>query len=233
MNKQKKITVIVSIGVLILVNIGKSFWFLLSKKSDSDTGRELTEIDYDKYAEIGYDAEKVDKLVKLIDEIDVKISEDPTDYEIYLKKASIYRSLHEYDLAEKVYFKAIEKFPDFGAAYGELGEMYLGDFQDFEKSVEYFKLAIEKSPYRSDYYRWLADVYSAKFPEKKGEIESLMLAGVMDSPENAATFYSYLVNFFDKEDNMDKAIEYAMKALEIDPSNEVMAKKLKDFQAQR
>lgn len=228
MNKlyqNKKLVFSLLLFLLILALFAGVIYLFGQTKGNSQSG----EIDYAKYESKGFTKEKVDQILGRIALLQTEIDKEPTAYDYVLQQGSLYRILGEYDKAEEYYFKALDINPDFGPAYGELANIYVYPFKDYDKAVEYYQLAIEKEPYRSDYYRWLADLYVSQFPEKKGEIEDLLVEGSKVTPGNEAVFYSYLASFFKNEGNIAKAKEYANKYLKINPEDQVMIDFLKEL----
>ena len=121
--------------------------------------------------------------------------------------------------AAEAWQNAISYNPDISMAYGNLAQLYFYDLQDYEKAEELYKEAIDASPTNYNYYVSLATLYRYKLTEKRDLIESLMLQGVIKSPEeNDADFYAYLADYFGKEgSDLEKAEEYIQKALAIKP----------------
>lgn len=187
--------------------------------------------DYAKYSQYNLKQESVDTLFNRLKTLRDELAVDPEDYEKQLSYAGLLKILHENDAAENKYQEIIEKFPDFGPAYAELADLYVYPLARYDEAMELYKQAVAKSAYRTDYYRALADLYISKFPDKKSEIEPMMLAGIEKMPSNAENFYSYLGAFFYQEKQYDKAIDYFQKCVEINPDNEIYSQTIKEIQA--
>ncbi|MFA4872100.1 MAG: hypothetical protein WC610_03560 [Patescibacteria group bacterium] len=215
---KKKIIAIVIIILIIILGVVASFYFWPKsgvENNQAKAGFTLNgPIDYEKYKKAGLTQDRVDILFNKMRDLDNKIQKTP-DYIAMLSYAGFLKILKENDESLKAFERARDKFPDFGPAYAEIADLYIYPFGRYDEAVDLLKLAIEKAPYRSDYYRWLADLYVAKFPDKKTEIEPLMLSGAKETPENATAFYNYLISYFEREGDLKKAIDYAKKSLAV------------------
>jgi len=215
MNK-KFITLLIVILLCLIggtVFLFKGYFFL----SDNQPITEET-FDFEKYLAIGYSQDQIDRLFAELDRLNSLLENDPDGYNNLLKKGNIYMMIEEYEKAEIVFLQIIEIEPNFAPAYANLGELYGSFWEEKSKAVEYYKKAIELTSWRSYYYRSLADLYRSDFPEKKHEIEPLMLEGIKEYPENT-DFYTYLASYFRQENNIPNAIYYLKQALEIEPNN--------------
>ncbi|HQA63861.1 MAG TPA: hypothetical protein PK085_02010 [bacterium] len=235
-NMNKKLLLAVSISVFLALMVLVAFWWRGNYFRQPDTASKefdiYADIDYDKYEQIGFKREKVDKLFEALINVDKKLQETPNDYEYMLQLAGYKTMLQEYDSALATYEQAISLHSEWGPAYAEAGNLYVYPYADYQKAAEYYQKAVDLAPYRSDYYRWLADLYVAQFPERLGEVEQLMVAGAKANAGNEAAFYSYLITFFSQQGNIAKAVEYAQKTLQYDPDNENVQRELAEFQAQ-
>ena len=184
---------------------------------------------YEKYLEIGYSQEQIDRLIAEIERLNSKLEKFPNDYETFLKIGNIYMMLEEYEKAESVFLQAVEAEPSYAPAYANLGELYGSFGEEKLKAVEYYKKAIELAPWRSQYYRSLADLYWSDFPEKESEIEPLILQGAEKYPENI-DFHTYLASYFRQKNNLGKAIYYLKAALEIEPDNQTLKQELAELE---
>lgn len=207
-----------SIGATIF--LFKDYFFL----GDNQPINEET-WDFEKYLAIGYSQGQIDKLFAELDRLNSLLENNPNDYSTLLKIGNIYMMIEEYEKAEAAFLGIIEIEPNFALAYANLGELYGSFWQEKLKALGYYEKAIELNPWRSQYYRSLADLYRSDFPEKKSEIEPLMLKGIKEYPDNV-DFYTYLVSYFRQEDNIPKAINYLKQVLEIEPDNAFLKQEL-------
>jgi len=235
-NMNKKLLLAVSISVFLALMVLVAFWWRGNYFRQPDTASKefdiYADIDYGKYEQIGFRRDKIDKLFEGLRDVDKKLQETPSDYEYMLQLAGYKVMLQEYDSALETYEQAISIHPEWGPAYAEAGNLYVYPYADYQKALAYYKKAVELAPYRSDYYRWLADLYIAQFPEHLGEVEQLMTDGAKANKGNEVSFYSYLITFFSQQGNIAKAVEYAQKTLEYDPDNASVQRELAELQTQ-
>jgi len=225
MKKQEKIIIICLVIIVAVIASGTAGYFLLANKfgwfkQPVQIAVEFSidgPIDYAKYEKSGLSKAQIDVLFEKMKKLDEALKQRPDDYDNLIQLGGFEKILREYDAALKSYDQAISAHPDYGVAYAEAADLYIYPLGRYNEAEEYLKKAIEIMPYRSDYYRWLADLYIAEFPEKKAEIEPLMLAGAKETPDNALNFYSYLVVYFQQEGNYQKAIDYTNKCLQTAP----------------
>ncbi len=185
---------------------------------------------YEKYLEIGYSQDQIDKLIAEVERLNSEFEKSPDNFETLLKIGNIYTMLEEYQKAEDIFLQAVEIEPSYAPAHYNLGELYGSFIGEKDKALEYYQKAIELAPWRSQYYRSLADLYWSDFPEKESEIEPLMLSGAEKYPENI-DFYTYLASYFRQKDNLTKAIYYLKEALRIEPDNQTLKQELVELES--
>lgn len=183
----------------------------------------------EKYLENGYSQEQINRLFAELERLSSRLEQLPNDYNTLLKAGNIYFMLGEYEQAESIFIQILEIEPSFAPAHANLGELYAGFLIDKNKALENYEKAIESNPWRSQYYRSLADLYWSDFPEKEKEIEPLMVRGAEKYPENK-DFYTYLASYFAQKNNLVKAIQYLKLALKIDPDNETLKQELTELE---
>ncbi|MFA5029343.1 MAG: hypothetical protein WC518_01170 [Patescibacteria group bacterium] len=225
--EEKKIIIWLVVIIVAIVLVAAGYFLIKNRnnlfKQPAPVSAEFSiygPIDYAKYEKIGLKKEKVDILFGKMKETTEALKIKPNDYDYLIQLGGFEKILKEYDAALKTYSQAISAFPDYGVAYAETADIYIYPLGRYNEAEDYLKKAIERMPYRSDYYRWLADLYIAKFPQKKAEIEPLMLRGAKETPSNALSFYSYLVVYFQREGDFNKAITYTNKCVQIAPEAE-------------
>ena len=226
MNKKFLILLI----IFFICSTGATIFSFKNYFSPSDDQLLIEEtFDFEKYLEIGYSQEQIDRLFTELDRLNSLLRDNPNDYNALLKIGNIYMMIKEYEKAEVVFLRIIEIEPDFAQAHANLGELYGSFWEEKLKAVEHYKKAIELNPWRSQYYRTLADLYRSDFPEKKDEIEPLILKGIKEYPDNV-DFYTYLVSYFRQENNIPKAIDYLKQVLKIDPNNITLKQELNELE---
>lgn len=89
------------------------------------------------------------------------LEKDVVDEQTYQVAGNVYRALALYKDGEKMYKKALKKFPESGALYNEFGEM-LWDNQDYS-AINQWEKGIEIAPsYANNYYNAASYYYFTK-----------------------------------------------------------------------
>jgi len=98
---------------------------------------------------------------KALEVVKPMLEEDDADEQIYQVAGNVYRALALYKDGEKMFKKALKKFPDSGPLYNEYGEM-LWDNQNYSAIAQWEK-GIEVSPsYAGNYYNAASYYYFTK-----------------------------------------------------------------------
>jgi len=88
---------------------------------------------------------------KALDQIKVAMDNDDADVTTYQVAGNIYKALEEVKEADKMYKKALKKFPKSGALHSEYGEL-LWAKKDYD-AIEYWEKGIQADPsYAGNYY---------------------------------------------------------------------------------
>lgn len=229
---KKNIVKLFFVGLLILVGLGIYFYRQLPR--EPKTLADYLNSKKEAYAtQLNLSAETLDKMVNKIIEIEDQLKINNKDYQNLVQVGVLYQRLHEFDSAKQKFEQAITALPGEGLAYANLAELYVFNYKDAKKAVENYKKAIENDYWRLDFYRSLADLYVSEFPDKINEVEPLMLLGVEKNSGHEIDYYSYLIDFFWQQDNLDKAIEYTKKCLVLNSSDSKYADILKQLQAEK
>jgi len=175
-------------------------------------------------------ASSTDKIIEVILQTEDDIKKIANDYQKIVQVGVLYQRLHEYDLARSRFEQAIQVLPGEGLAYANLAELYVFNFKDFNAAAENYKKAVELDYWKVDNYKSLSDLYRSQFPEKKSEIEGLMLSVLDKSNGNDLAVYTYLMEFFWDEGNLEKALEYDKKAIKVAPDNDYLKQSLQKLQ---
>ncbi len=226
------VVVIVFLGLLGAYNKGM---FTRSEPINVDVGEGLTIDDYDKKDEtlkrLGFASvkefnefsdgsetkdEQIETLQSVFEMLDtVERESDMVDVVLSI---GLYLNLFgETDKAIEQYEYLLIKRPTHSTVMNNLAWIYI-DREEYEKAEGYFKTNIENNPAFSNWYINLADLYRSYMPEKKSEIPELIQQGIDEKEENFVLTV-YLAEFYEKEKEYEKALEWYNKALAIDPDS--------------
>ncbi|OGY47730.1 MAG: hypothetical protein A2840_01065 [Candidatus Buchananbacteria bacterium RIFCSPHIGHO2_01_FULL_47_11b] len=218
------------LAVIVIIALGFGLRALRTQDSDGGKSEQLQAQDY--YNQ-GRSNETIDKMVARINELKTSLEADPSDYEALNELGIIYQLLGETQLALQTFELAATEWPDEGLVRANMAELYLYEFKDIQRAEELYREAIEKGPPRTDWYRALADLWISEFPEKIGEVESLMLEGTERIEFRKREFYTYLIDFFWSQKDFDKAIEYTKKAIQESPDDDLLQDTLRQLEELR
>ena len=157
----------------------------------------------------------------------------PLDALTYYKMGTIYgRQLNNPDIAIQYLNKAIEYNPNSESYYEELGDYY-GLKNMTEDQIRVYEQCLKKSPKAITAMRSLAAVYekkgnpqmAAKYNGMWRQMEDSTLytlqKAVEKNPADADAYYKLGTLFGKQRNDLNKAIEYISKAIELNPNVEV------------
>jgi len=151
------------------------------------------------------------------------LEENPNDALALIIIAQIKYQVQDLDGAIKAYSGALEIQPTNTSILNNLGDIYRQK-RDYEKSAGMYRKIIETNPKWINAYRELVDIYYYYISDKYPEMEELLLTGIEKNKEFGGEapvdFYSMLAVFYDRTENVAKAIEYFEKVLELTPEND-------------
>lgn len=210
----------VIIWIIIIVILGGIF-YLYQNKDKQEPSNFLNEVKtfyrVSDFVGSHLETDEAQELVDRLNEAYVYLEEGSKPYLRWNDIAIYKKALSDYKGAEEAWRNAISLAENPGLAYGNLANLYFYHLRDFIKAEEYYKKALEISPHSFTYREGLADLYRYDMREKIDEVEQTMKEGADANKTNAIAYYSYLIEFFDGENNKSKVGEYTKKIKEIDP----------------
>ena len=149
---------------------------------------------------------------------------DKFDFNSLNRMAMIKKILHDFTGAEKIWLYIVVKRPKNSLAYYNLGTLYMEDLKNNNQAEKAFLMTLENSKGESgneQYYRAIVTFYTYNYPEKKQQVEKILLQGLgTEQYKNSQTLLSLLATYYQNNNQPQKAIEYWNKVLKIDPGNE-------------
>ncbi|MEA3475609.1 MAG: tetratricopeptide repeat protein [Candidatus Cloacimonadota bacterium] len=130
----------------------------------------------------------------------------------YFNKTLYDEAIKEYEIALNYTQDDLDK----AVLYERLGHLYHHPKENYDKSIEYFKKALNIQPEDEIIYVNMGTVYADKGDYSKA-IEYYQKAIEID-PDDASAYYN-MGNAYDKMGNYDKAIAFYQKAIEINPDD--------------
>ncbi len=170
------------------------------------------------------------KRLEILEEFEEKLKTVKTKAEKFEALAEIGFSrytLDDYQGAVKYWQKALELEPKASITWYNLGNAYKS-LENFPQAEAYFKEAINSEFVGATplFYKALADLYWYKIPEKKGDITSVYMIGLVKDPKNIELIGA-LGSYYEKIGNKDMAYKQYLKILNIDPTSQYAVEKIK------
>jgi len=138
--------------------------------------------------------------------------------------AMIKRVLHDFEGARDIWEYISLKRPKNSLSFYNLGSLYAEEFKDNQKAEENYLKCLENSKGESgneQYYRAVVDFYTYYYPEKKKQIERILLDALNQKEyKNSQDLMALLATYYQNNGQLDKALEYWQKILKLDPGNE-------------
>lgn len=98
---------------------------------------------------------------KALEKLKPMLDRDDADVQVYQVAGNVYKALEEVKDADKMYKKALRKFPNSGALYSEYGEL-LWEKKDYS-AIDYWEKGIEADPsFAGNYYNAATYYYYTK-----------------------------------------------------------------------
>lgn len=163
-----------------------------------------------------------------IDECLTILKRTPDSLDVNLLLAQLYVSEYEYDKAilvcdEILRSRDISRKPIFAEAYYRRGSAFKGKGEkdlankDFQRSISIYKLLLEKESENIGVNYDIALVYEALEDYESAEKHLLRHIELKPREPNAYNYLGYML--IERNKDLDRAIEYIKKALEIEPNN--------------
>lgn len=226
----KKSKILIQLIVLIILIAGLTFYFYWqNKQSKIANTRELHTIKFTPSEDLPESA--VQKYQERFNYIQEQIAEEPNKLTHWLSLAGTMKAIKSYQQAEQVWLYITEKWPEDPTAFGNLGDLYTNFLPDYPKAEEAFKQAIEKADNINEdliYYRNLHRLYQQKYQEK-ADLADDILFEALEEYSNEPEFLALLANYYQKQGDTQKAIQYYEKLLKADPGNQEAIDELEEL----
>jgi Tfp pilus assembly protein PilF len=151
----------------------------------------------------------------------------PADPQAHLYLGSIYAELNNNARAEKEFKQALELKPDYHEAMNSLGYLYVEADKNLDQAESMIRKALSVEPDNGAYIDSLGWLYFKKgrIQEAIKELEKASI--LLKDP----VIFSHLGDAYLKSGNLEKARLNWEKSLELNPSQDKLREKLKDYHA--
>jgi tetratricopeptide (TPR) repeat protein len=157
----------------------------------------------------------------------IQINPENKWYQLLL--AQIHQNNNQYEKASEIYSRLIEKYPD-NIDYYYMNALLLTSAENYDAAIKAYNELEQAGGYNEQIALSRQHLYrqAGKNKEAYNEIEKLIgrYPGV---PE----YYGVMADMYKEDGNMDKALEYYNKVIEIDPSNSFVHFSLASFYLQK
>lgn len=167
--------------------------------------------------------EKLNDSVRAIELYETILKEDPTHKEALKLLEKIYAKNEEWEKLLQQYLKKLEVEEDKDELiniYLNIGEIYEDKLKDLDKSIEYYRKALEFDPKLIPALKGLERLYT-KLNRFLPLIEILEKEAILsDTVKQKVSIYERIASIYEEEVlDFNKAIEFYKKILEIEPTN--------------
>jgi tetratricopeptide (TPR) repeat protein len=141
--------------------------------------------------------------------------------------ANVCEKLGDLDECERQYKKVMELDPYFAAAYNNLGYTWIENDMKIEEAMEYVRKALELEPESGAYIDSLGWGYF-----KQGKVDEALaeLLRALKYESTDPTVFDHIGDVYKAKKMIREAVEYWEKALEMNPNNQKIRKKIEQHQ---
>lgn len=158
----------------------------------------------------------------LYQELKTKLTADPNNYDDLLQLGRMKQSLLDFEGAISIYNQLLQRKPSDTLVLNNLGSIYFDTKRYAEAEAIQLRI-IAQTPKWFNAYRELMSIYTFFLPENKAKLEPLLLSGLANIPDSKQEFTILLASYYeDVMKDQVKAIEYYEKALELNPTDQVI-----------
>ncbi|MDX9893217.1 MAG: tetratricopeptide repeat protein [Patescibacteria group bacterium] len=220
---KKKINLIISIVVLLLVLIGIGWYFsadlvkLLPQQQEPVVLSEFKVVRTDlSEDQISQYRQEFDRLLGLLDE-------SPDDFYVLLQLGRVKKDVGDYHGAEAIWIRVGEISPQNSVSFGNLADLYTNFMFDKDKALAAYRTAVANSanePINLPFYRNFYDFYRYSLNDMEGA-KQVLLEAIANNPLSSE-LHVLLAQFYLDNDQQEQALRSFQEALKIDPDDELI-----------
>lgn len=234
MSNTKKI---IQITVFVIVVLAVGYYFInefyLSKTSEQEFNvEEMLEF---KLVREDFVQEQIDDYQQRFEKIKNQILASGNDFNFsaFNSLGMIKKALYDFEGAKQVWEYANIKSPKNSLSFFNLGILYMDDLKDNQKAEENFLIVLKNSKGEKgneQYYRIIVGFYAYYYPEKKAQIEKILLDALkLENYKDNVNILALLAAYYQDEGQKEKALEYWERALVLDPENEAIKNEINNL----
>lgn len=236
MSKKSQPTIQIIVLILVILGIGyyflNEFYLSKNKTENQNIAVSLDQIFEFKVVRSDLTQEQINKYQSEFNE-DVKrilASPDKFNFDALNGMAMIKKILYDFEGARDAWEYISIMRPKNSLSFFNLGNLYAEEFKDNQKAEYNFLKCLENSEGESgneQYYRGIVNFYTYYYPERKEQIEKILLEILKtEQYKKSQDVLALLATYYQNNNQNNKALEYWQKVLELDPENEVVKEEI-------
>jgi cytochrome c-type biogenesis protein CcmH/NrfG len=215
--KSKKIQILLVVGVIILIAVVFGlFWMAFTAEDRS-------------MAKAAKEHPQGEKFLQEYRDAKAKAQKDPEDFGAYFEIGFVKAEFRDYQGAVEAYKKSYELNPNSIVALNNLADVYT-KMKNYVKAEEMYLESIGRFPAYVQSYYAIIDLYQNFMPEKKAEIEKVLLKGLEGLPTDQ-NLLSLLAGYYRDTKQNDKAVAIYEKILELRPNDNLIREEIESLKA--
>jgi len=219
----KKIKILIFL-IIFLIIAGTVFYLYLNKK---DSVQVLEEQLFDIDPPSHFEEYQIQKFNEQLDILKQLYNQDQVDADFWIGLGNLYQITENYPKAIQFYVNAGQIAPLNTVSFANLARLYEKKIKDYIQAESYYQQAIKNNPEDVWLFIDLSKLYRNKLNDLKKE-EEILLKGSQENPDNPEILL-FLCNFYERNNDVEKAIQYIEKAIEIFPQNILYQEKLEEL----
>lgn len=211
----------------VIVLVGATFYLAKRDKSEDNL--------YILPANANVNAEQAETFNQAVETLKKNNLSDREKRDAYVVIAQVRYQMYDLVGSEEVYLKALAVSPEDVIILNNLADIYQQQGRYVDAADKYLK-TIETTPKWVNAYRELTYLYKFNLKDRYNEnLEKILLAGFKASQSlggpGDVDYCTLLAMYYEDTGQIDKAIEYYEKTVELDPKNTAAADQLKTLKA--
>lgn len=215
--QSKKIQILLIVGVIVLIAVVLGLFWLAFTAEDRSMAKAAKE------------HPQGEKFLQEYRDAKAKVQKDSEDFGAYFEIGFVKAEFKDYQGAAEAYRKSYELNPNSIIALNNLADVYI-KMKDYAKAEEMYLESIAKFPAYVQSYYAIIDLYQNYMPEKKAEIERVLLKGLVGLPTDQ-NLLSLLAGYYREVKQNDKAIAVYEKILELRPDDNLIREEIESLKA--
>lgn len=221
----KNKTTLLIISLLIIAGIAG--WFIY-RDLKGNNNLSMPDLNKEIVIQIEMTEETAKQKMEQLENAREALDKEPDNLTNWLQWGILLKSIGDYEGAIEAWEYASFIRPQNSISFHNLGDIFHYYLKDFEKAEIYYSKAIENNPSQFFTYNNFHELYRYSWAEKADLADDVLLQGIEANPADPYLIIILAQYYLDETKEIDKAIIYYEKALELDPNNEALKKELQE-----